>query len=156
MSLKPLSAMGWVVLLIRVLFGGVFIWTSVWHSTHAKEFLQSIKDYQIISGALVSWSGFLFIAAEAAIGVCLIFGFFVRQMSIVATVLLAGFTGVIVSAIVRQLDIACGCGLGDTKVGWFDVVRDAVLIAVALFIFWGTGKEEKTQTAEAAELSAAK
>jgi uncharacterized membrane protein YphA (DoxX/SURF4 family) len=156
MSSKPLSATGWIILVIRILFGGLFIYTSVWHSMHAQEFLQSIKDYQIISGPLVSWSGFLFIALEAAIGVTLVFGFFVRQMALVAAALLAAFTGVIVSAIVRKLDIACGCGLGDTHVGWFDVVRDAFLIGIALLIAWRDGKTKESQTGQVAELSAAK
>jgi len=62
-----------------------------------------------------------------------------------------------ISAIVRGLDIACGCGLGDTHVGWFDVVRDVFLIAVAVLIAWRSGKEEPARSEQAAEqLSAAK
>src|SRR5260370_1960251 len=152
MSSKPLSTIGWIILVIRILFGGLFIYTSVWHSMHAKEFLQSIKDYQIISGPIVPWSGLLFIILEASIGVTLVFGYFVRQMAFVAAALLAVFTGVFVSAIARKLDIACGCGLGDTKVGWLDVVRGVLLMAIALLIAWRTGqKAEEWSTAQTPE-----
>jgi uncharacterized membrane protein YphA (DoxX/SURF4 family) len=155
---EPLTPMGWTLLAIRVLFAGVFIWTSVWHSTHSKEFLESIEAYQIISGPIVPWSGLFFIILEASIGVTLVFGYFVRQMAFAAAALLAVFTGVFVSAIARKLDIACGCGLGNTKVGWLDVVRDVLLMAIALLIAWRTGKkEEEVSTEQAAEqLSAAK
>ncbi len=158
MPSKLLSLLDRVILPIRFLFGALFIYTSLWHSLHGEKFLQSIKDYQIISGPIVAWSGFLFIALEAGIGIALVFGFFVRQAAIVAAALLAVFTGVIVSAIVRGLDIACGCGLGDTQVGWFDVVRDVLLMAIALLIAWRTGKnaEELSTEQSAEQLSAVK
>ena len=82
---------------------------------------------------------------EAGVGIALVFGYFVRPVAIAAAVLLSVFTIAMVSAIVRGLDIACGCGLGDTQVGWLDVARDVLLIAVALLIAWRTGKERVPQ-----------
>ncbi|HTC92567.1 MAG TPA: MauE/DoxX family redox-associated membrane protein [Terriglobales bacterium] len=157
MASKVISIVDRAILPVRILFGALFLYTSVWHAVHAGKLLQSIKDYQIISGSLVAWSGLLFIAAEAGIAITLIFGYFVRQAAITAAVLLAIFTAAMVSAIARGLDIACGCGLGDTHVSWFDVVRDVFLIAIALLIAWRADKKEGAVTEETAEqFSAAK
>ena len=151
MPSKVLSILDRAILPVRILFGALFLYTSVWHAIHAGKLLQSIKDYQIISGPLVPWSGLVFIALEAGIAITLIFGYFVRQAAITAAALLAVFTAAMISAIARGLDIACGCGLGDTTVSWFDVVRDVVLIAIALWIAWRTGKNEGAVTEETAE-----
>jgi len=145
MASKAVSYLDRAILPIRILFGALFLYTSLWHGMHGAKFLQSIRDYQIAPGSLVPWSGFLFIALEAGVGIALVFGYFVRPVAIAAAVLLSVFTIAMVSAIVRGLDIACGCGLGDTQVGWLDVARDVLLIAVALLIAWRTGKERVPQ-----------
>jgi hypothetical protein len=151
MPAKAISYLDRVIGAIRVLFAGLFIYTSLWHSIHAAKFLQSIKDYQIVSGGLVPWSGLLFIALEAGIGVALFFRYFVRQTAIAAAVLLSIFTIAMISAIARGLDIACGCGLGDTQVGWPDVARDLLLVAVAVLIAWRADKEYPWLSAAKAE-----
>src|SRR5260370_32166534 len=99
MPSKLLSLLDRVILPIRFLFGALFIYTSLWHSLHGEKFLQSIKDYQIISGPIVAWSGFLFIALEAGIGVSFVFGFFVMQAAIVAAAFVAVFIGGIMKAL---------------------------------------------------------
>jgi uncharacterized membrane protein YphA (DoxX/SURF4 family) len=153
MPSKVLSIVDRAILPVRILFGALFLYTSVWHAIHAGKLLQSIKDYQIISGSLVPWSGLLFIAAEAGIAITLIFGYFVRPAAIAAAALLSVFTAAMISAIARGLGIACGCGLGDTTVSWFDVVRDVLLIAIALLIAWRTEKEGALAEETAEQLS---
>lgn len=153
---KSRSPLEWVVLLLRFAFGGLFVYTSIYHALHAAKLLQSIKDYAILPGALIPWSGFLLIACEAGIGVALFFGFAARQAAIASTALLLVFTGAMVSAKVRGLDIACGCGLGDTQVSWWDVARDIVLIAVAVFLAWRSGKVSSMAEQPARELSTAR
>jgi hypothetical protein len=151
MPAKAISYLDRAIMPLRVLFGGMFVYTSLWHGIHAADFLQSVKDYQIIPNGLAPWSGFLFIALEAAVGVALVFGYFVRPAAIVSAALLTVFTVAIVSAIMRDLGIACGCGLGDTQVGWFDVVRDAIFIVIALLIAWRANNEYAWFSAAKAE-----
>ncbi len=141
MPTKLLSLVDRAILPLRFLFGALFIYTSVYHALHGAKFLQSVNDYEIVPASLIPWSGFLFIAFEAAVGIALVFGYFVRKAAIAAAALLFVFTAAMVSALVRGLDIACGCGLGDTQVSWLDVIRDSLLIAVALLIAWRTSKE---------------
>src|SRR5260370_20173735 len=100
MPSKLLSLLDRVILPIRFLFGALFIYTSLWHSLHGEKFLQSIKDYQIISGPIVAWSGFLFIALEAGIRISLAFGFFGRQAAHVAAAFLPRFITAVVIGIV--------------------------------------------------------
>lgn len=156
MPAKLLSLVDRATLPLRILFGGLFIYTSIYHALHATKLLQSIKDYAIVPASLVPWSGLLLIAFEAGIGVALVFGYAVRQAAVTAAALLLVFMAAMVSAIVRGLDIACGCGLGDTHVSWWDVARDALLIAAALLIAWRTGRESSVAERPAGQLSTAK
>ena len=156
MPAKLLSLVNRAILPLRILFGGLFIYTSIYHALHATKLLQSIKDYAIVPASLVPWSGLLLIAFEAGIGVALVFGYAVRQAAVTAAALLLVFMAAMVSAIVRGLDIACGCGLGDTHVSWWDVARDALLIAAALLIAWRTGRESSVAERPAGQLSTAK
>jgi len=156
MPSKLLSLVDRAILPLRIVFGGLFIYTSIYHALHATKLLESIKDYEILPDSLIPWSGLLLIAFEAGIGVALVFGYAVRQAAAAAAALLLVFTGAMISVIVRGLDIACGCGLGDTHVSWWDVARDALLIAIALLLAWRTGRESPVAERAAGELSAAK
>ena len=156
MPAKLLSLVDRAILPLRILFGGLFIYTSIYHALHATKLLQSIKDYAIVPASLIPWSALLLVAFEAGIGVALVFGYAIRQAAVTAAALLLVFMGAMISAIVRGLDIACGCGLGDTHVSWWDVARDALLIAAALLIAWRTGKESSVAQRPAGQLSTAK
>lgn len=156
MTAKLLSLADRAILPLRILFGGLFIYTSIYHALHATKLLQSVKDYAIVPASLIPWSALLLIAFEAGIGVALVFGYAIRQAAVTAAALLLVFMGAMISAIVRGLDIACGCGLGDTHVSWWDVARDALLIAAALLIAWRPGRESLVAERPAGQLSTAK
>ena len=142
MPAKAISYLDRAILPIRVLFGGLFLYTAVTKAVHATEFLDSIRGYKVLPNALVPWSGFLLIALEAALGIALIFSYFVRKAAIVAAALLLVFTAAIAGAIIRGLDIACGCGLsGNAPVSWWEVARDLLLVAIAVLIAWRAENE---------------
>lgn len=142
MPAKALSYLDRAIMPIRVLLGGLLLFTAITKAIHAADFLGSIRGYEILPNPLVPWSGFLLIAAESAIGIALIFGYFVRKAAIAAAALLFVFTAAIASAVMRDLPIACGCGIGsDAPVSWWEVARDLLLVAIAVLIAWRADKE---------------
>src|SRR5260370_14786460 len=90
MASKAVSYLDRAILPIRILFGALFLYTSLWHGMHGAKFLQSIRDYQIVPGSLVPWSGFLFIALEAGVGIALVFGYLILPVAIAAAGFLSG------------------------------------------------------------------
>jgi hypothetical protein len=152
MSEKAISYFDRAILPLRVLFGGFLLYTAVVKAIHPVEFLEAIRGYQILPNMLVPWSGFLLIALESAIGIALLFGYFVRLAATIGAALLFVFTAAIASAVIRGLPIVCGCGInGDAPVSWWEVARDLLLVALAGVIAWRANKEYPWFSAAKAE-----
>jgi hypothetical protein len=56
----------------------------------------------------------------------------------IVTTLAAGFSTVIASAMVRRLDIACGCFGHDTGALWLSLVRALILTGLSLWLFYSS------------------
>lgn len=70
---------------------------------------------------------------ELVAALALIFGVRARAGAILAALLLAAFTTAIFVAMMRGLDIECGCfGTNDaTRVGWFKIGQNLAMLALA-------------------------
>jgi uncharacterized membrane protein YphA (DoxX/SURF4 family) len=70
---------------------------------------------------------------EVLAGLALVLNFAPRAGSVILGVMLVVFIGAILSAMARNLDIACGCfGTSDaTRTGWIAFLRDAAFLALA-------------------------
>jgi ribA/ribD-fused uncharacterized protein len=68
-----------------------------------------------------------------------------RSCLLLISLILAVFLVVLVITQARGLKIDCGCGLmGDRMVGWGIILEDALMLALALFLYWWAlpGEEE--------------
>jgi uncharacterized membrane protein YphA (DoxX/SURF4 family) len=74
---------------------------------------------------------------ELICGMCLVFGMLHRGAGLLLFGLLVVFTVAVVSALVRGLDISCGCFTQDpaaAKVGWLKIVENLGLIGLSLLV----------------------
>jgi uncharacterized membrane protein YphA (DoxX/SURF4 family) len=120
-------------LFLRLTLGAVFLYAAY---TKLRQswllFALSIDSYQLLPewGALalarmLPW-------VELAIGLLLLAGAWLRQVSITATLLLALFFGVMLISYVRGAGIDCGCfGVGEA-LSAKTLVRDAMLLAAGV------------------------
>jgi putative oxidoreductase len=125
------EAMGW---LGRVVVAGVFVYAGVHKLLDPAAFAQDIANYQ----AFPWWTWNLAAATipmiEILAGLAVLIGFKRRAGTIVLGSLTVAFLGLILSVIVRGIDLNCGC-FGDaveaSTVGWPLVVRDlGLLVAI--------------------------
>ena len=96
-------------------------------------FAQEIANYQLAPG-LAPYGAMLLPAIEIVLGGALILGS--RRWRAGAAVGLVGlllvFTGAVLTAVVRGINIDCGCfGGGASPVTWWTVGRDVALLAAA-------------------------
>ncbi len=76
---------------------------------------------------------------EIVAGVALIVGFWTRGAAVVIGALLVAFIALLLSVLVRGLNVDCGC-FGDmspfcpAKVGWCHIVQDVLMLAAAALI----------------------
>jgi len=125
---------GMLVLLCRLIVGGVFIYASLDKLAHPQAFAEVIHHYRIVPYVLLHPSALLLPMVEFVVGVALILGLGRRGAALIMALLLVVFMGGIASALMRNLDISCGCFNtdGGHAVGLSLLWRDLILLVLCL------------------------
>lgn len=127
----------WLLLLFRVIVGGVFIWAGALKIADPLGFAQSIKNYQVVPHTLAFLISIVLPWVEVLSGAFLIIGVFKRSSALLISLLLIGFIGLVALALVRGIDTSCGCfGSLDRRADLSLILIDAVLLVLAMGIFF--------------------
>ena len=126
-------------LMIRLILGGLFIYAAVYKIADPYQFANDIRNYDLLPYYLVNLMALFLPWLELYCGLFLIVGLFVRTGSTLIGLMLVVFIIAIISAILRGLDIECGC-YGEmataSRVGLKKVLEDVILLAMAFYLFW--------------------
>ena len=127
-------SMRWLSLVCRLVVGGVFIWASLDKLAHPAEFAKAIHHYRIVPYALLHPAALLLPMVEAVAGIALVIGWQRRGAALACAGMLLVFLVAIGSALVRGLDISCGCFNtdGGHAVGLDLFWRDLLLLIACL------------------------
>lgn len=130
--------------LFRLLVGVAFVWAGLVKIADAGAFEEGLINYRMLPPSLIPVVAVTLPPIEVAAGVCLVLGVLCRGAALLATSMLAVFTAAIVQAILRGINVECGCfGAGSdaaASMGWQEVVRDLALLAAgAHVLFWDRG-----------------
>jgi uncharacterized membrane protein YphA (DoxX/SURF4 family) len=120
-----------LTVLLRVVLGVVLICTSIEKLADLDAFAASIGNYRIVSAVPALVLATILPWIELLCGLAFLFGLWVRGIALLTFGMLVMFTGAVVSALVRGLDISCGCftqGSSAEKIGWKKIGENAVLI----------------------------
>jgi len=131
--------------ILRIGLGSLFIYAALDKIIAPAHFAQVIYNYRILPIEIVNICAIIIPWLEITLGICLVLGIWLETSSIVVAGLTVVFIGMIVSAIVRGLNIECGCfslnKSGDI-VSWKRIAEDLVILAAALYIFFHEIKTE--------------
>lgn len=144
MQSSPLNLRRAIIWIGRLVLGGIFIYAG-----YAKIFLPIMHPRPSIGVALAFFAlqvgsyqmlppwGVNFVAhtlpfAEVALGLLLIIGWQLRIWASLATLLMLGFFAVVVRSYAMGLQINCGCFANPEPLTIWTVVRDGLLVALAL------------------------
>jgi putative oxidoreductase len=122
------------VALARLLLGGIFLYAAGTKLPDMAAFADSIANYRILPAALVPTAASVLVGTEIVIGLALLTGWGARAASWLAALLLAVFTVGLSAALVRGIDLACGCFGGNDPATWWTVARDVAWLALALLV----------------------
>lgn len=138
-AMKHLLSNNYLSLLTRLFLGTLFVISSIDKVADPGAFADSINNYKlfppILTTSLATVLGWL----ELLCGVSLLFGILSRGSSFLVSLMLAVFTLAVFSALVRGLDISCGCFTQDPaadKIGWTKIVQNLSLLGLGLFLFF--------------------
>jgi uncharacterized membrane protein YphA (DoxX/SURF4 family) len=128
-----------LVLISRVFIGLLFIVSSLDKIVDPSAFARSVANY----GLLPSWMPAIIATilpwVELLCGFAVLFGVFVRGSSFLLSAMLTVFTLAVMSALLRGLDISCGCFTQDPtagRIGWMKVVQNTLLFALTLYLYF--------------------
>ena len=126
--------MGWLVLACRLAVGGVYIYASLDKLGDPRGFAAVIFNYRLMPYVLLHPAAHLLPVLELIIGLALVLGVGRRGAALIAAGLTLVFVAAIASALVRHLDISCGCFNtdGGHQVGLDLLGRDLLLLLLCV------------------------
>jgi uncharacterized membrane protein YphA (DoxX/SURF4 family) len=143
MSQPAISAVGvvkdraaWVNAILRLLVGGVFVSAALFKIADPANFALAIANYRLAPHALNNLIAVLLPWIEVLSGMLVLTGIWLRAAALVIASLTAIFTLAIVSALMRGLNIECGCfgTVGGRHIGLFSLLLDTTLFSLATLL----------------------
>jgi uncharacterized membrane protein YphA (DoxX/SURF4 family) len=136
--MKSILANDYVNWTLRTIVGFVLIVAAIDKAADPASFAASIANYRI----LPDWASMTVATTlpwiELLAGLCILFGVLRTGGALLASALFATFTVLVLSALVRGLDIACGCFTQDPQVGmitWVKVLENLGLLIASFLIY---------------------
>ena len=125
-----------LICLGRFILGLVFLYASVGKILDPKAFAENLIAYRIFdSPQMLKYVAVTLPWIEWICGILLVLGLFVRSVSALTTMLLSVFLAGMISALVRGLEINCGCfGSPHETIGAFSLLRDGFFFLVSLIV----------------------
>ncbi|MDH3252943.1 MAG: DoxX family membrane protein [Ignavibacteria bacterium] len=124
---------------IRVVVGFLFIAASIDKISSPDAFAEAIGNYRIIPAVAVLPAATVLPWIELLCGLALVLGFWTRGSALLISVLLVAFTFAVISALVRGLDISCGCFTLDPtaqRVGWSKIGENMLLLGATCAVLF--------------------
>jgi uncharacterized membrane protein YphA (DoxX/SURF4 family) len=146
----PEGHSGWIfnsylVAVLRVLVAAVFIYAGLNKINNPLMFADQIKMYEVIGTSPLLYITAIFLPwLEIICGLAMLTGVFIRGGSLVISLLMAFFLGVVIYRTYGIMDKAgiaftrvhfdCGCGFKPTY-AWKKILENTVLLILSLIIF---------------------
>ncbi len=131
-----------ILILFRLIVGGVFIFAAVTKIPQAGALARSMEQFHLVPQPLVLPFSYFLPWLEFFCGVALIVGVWIPAAALWANILLIVFTSAIAANLVRGIETDCGC-FGETKIAggsWGTLIKNLILLPMGFIImgkYWG-------------------
>ena len=136
---------GPLVILCRLVLGGVFIYASLDKIANPAEFAKAIGNYHVLPFGLENLLALFLPWLELLTGILLIAGIMVDGATILIISMNIVFIFAISQALARGISIECGCFSvsteGGNNIGFQTILRDFVYLIMAIIIFYRKDKQ---------------
>lgn len=126
--------MRWLLLACRLVTGGVFLFAAATKLPDLRAFAEVVANYRVVPPPLVPFAAVAVVGVELVAGLALIAGLASRAAAMVTGTLLVVFVAFLAQALLRGIDLRCGCFGGGELATWGTVARDLVLLAPTLLV----------------------
>ena len=125
-----------VVLLARLALGAIFLYAAATKVPDMAGFARDVANYRLLPAALVPFVAAGVVGIELVVGAALVAGLWARAAALVAAGMLVVFVAGISQALLRGIDLRCGCFGGDEAADWWTVLRDLAMLVPALVVLF--------------------
>jgi uncharacterized membrane protein YphA (DoxX/SURF4 family) len=135
--MKSIFANTILIFLVRIFLGGLFIVASLDKITNPDAFAASILNYKIVGSTIAMLVATILPSLELLCGLSLILGLYPRSSALLITLMLVGFTILVLSALLRDLDISCGCFTQDpnvSKIGYMKIFENVGMVILGVWL----------------------
>jgi putative oxidoreductase len=130
---------------VRIVLGALFIWAAVTKLPDMAAFAQDVANYRVVPAALVAFVASAVVGIELIAGIALVVGVMERAAAAVIASLLVAFALFLCQALLRGIDLRCGCFGGDEPASWWTVARDLVMLAAAVAVARGPAPQRQVK-----------
>jgi uncharacterized membrane protein YphA (DoxX/SURF4 family) len=132
----------YLALIFRLILGGIFIYASFDKIAHPADFARIVYNYHFLPGSVINIFAIILPWVELLAGMALILGMFVESAALLVGTMLVVFVVGLTSAMIRGLDISCGCfstAPSSEKVVWDTIIRDLIYMILVVQVYYGYG-----------------
>ncbi|MDY6851801.1 MAG: MauE/DoxX family redox-associated membrane protein [Thermodesulfobacteriota bacterium] len=137
----------WLVLVSRLVLGGLFIYAGLEKIIYSKEFAELVFNYKLLPTEAVNIVALVLPWLEIIAGFLLIMGLFTLPASAILVFLVLVFVGAVGFNLARGLDFQCGCFSASTEArnaALVTLLRDiALLVPAAICLIGALGQESR-------------
>ncbi|HZZ83501.1 MAG TPA: MauE/DoxX family redox-associated membrane protein [Anaeromyxobacteraceae bacterium] len=126
--------------LVRAALGAVFLYAAATKLPDLAAFATDLANYRMLPAALVPAAAATVVGIELVVGALLVAGLAARAAALVTAGLLALFVAGLSQALLRGIDLHCGCFGGTELASWGTVARDLPMLGAAAVAVWGPGR----------------
>jgi uncharacterized membrane protein YphA (DoxX/SURF4 family) len=131
-----------LLLVFRVVLGGLFIYAGVVKVVDPLGFAQDIRNYRLVGQSLAFVAAVVLPWLEILAGAFLVAGVWKRGAALIITGLLVFFIVLTLITIARGLDVECGCfGSLSRRSGWGVVLEDLGMLTLGLCLLLAPKKQ---------------
>jgi uncharacterized membrane protein YphA (DoxX/SURF4 family)/peroxiredoxin len=130
------TAMDFIMLMLRVAFGSLFVASGILKLTDISSFQQILSKLLLFADGPIRAIAILLPVVEIILGAAIVIGAKTKVATQVTTLMLSLFTAVIVGKISEGTDFSCGCfgGLSKERVDGMTIVRNVGLLLVGILL----------------------
>jgi len=132
-----------LTVVLRVAVGVTLIYASIYKINDPGAFAKSIYYYHLVPGDLINLMALILPWIELLCGLALILGLFYHGAVVLVNVMMVTFIFALSAAIVRGIDIECGCfkaAKASTDSAWEALALDLVLILFTMQLLFSRSK----------------
>jgi len=133
--------MNYLALILQIALGLMLLVSAILKLLSLGSLLNVINLLKLIPGSLNKLVAVLLVGVELATGSLILLGYFARSAAIVCSLLFICFIGLHGYAMVKKIDMTCGCHgrFMSTKLGKAGIVQNIVYLVYALpIMIWST------------------